>query len=105
MSKPKLWESIPEDYHIAGACAQSCLEKKYEELQSGEITYEDLKKIEEHSEKMKQLCVALSRREESIYVAVRRRLEEYSVFKNCRQQYEHLCRNLRSAGKVQGIYL
>ena len=110
VSKPALQEGIPESYHLAGVCAQSCLESKCDELLSGEITYQDLKMIEKHLEKMMQLCVALSRHEEekplhkAIEDAVQLRLEEYEVVKNCHQQYDHLVRYVQSAniGKVQG---
>ena len=110
VSKPALQEGIPKAYHLAGVCAQSCLESKCEELLNGEITFQDLKMIENNLKKMKQLCVALSRHEEekplhkSIEVAVQMRLEEYEVVKNCHQQYDHLVRYIQSSkiGKVQG---
>lgn len=109
VSKPVLREGIPNQYHIAGICARSCLEGTCEKLQSGEITIEDLQNIRNYREQMKRLCSAVSSSKEgndlykSVEAAVAKRLEECEALKRRIEILSHLCRQIHCvSSKVQG---
>ena len=106
VSKPVLREGIPEQYHIAGICAQTCLEGKCEKLQSGEVTIEDLNNVRNCRDQMKRLCSAVSTGNslyKSVETAVIKRLEECEALKRRVEILSHLCRQIHCvSGKVQG---
>ncbi len=110
VSKPVLREGIPDQYHIAGICAQSCLEEKCEKLQSGEVSIEDLQNVRNCRDQMKRLCSAVSNRKEgndlfkSVEAAVSRRLEECEALRRRIEILSHLCRQIHCVNrKVQGM--
>ena len=98
---------IPEQYHIAGICAQSCLEGKCEKLQSGEITIEDLHHVRDCRDQMKRLCSAVSTGNslyKSVEAAVVKRLEECEALKRRVETLSHLCRQIHCvSNKIQGM--
>ena len=108
MSKPILRAGIPEDYQVAGLCAQICLESMCEILESGEISVEELHLVKQHNDRMKRLCLAMSSGDESTWYetvvrATKKRLEEYTAF-NCRREaLMHLCSRIHPINdKVKG---
>jgi hypothetical protein len=112
VSKKILQQGIPEEYNLAGVCAQSCLEGVCDKLQSGEVNIEDLQKVSKHQEQMQRLCVAVSSSKngrysyESVDTAVKKRLEEYRAVKRRKEVISHLYRQiLPIADNVQGISL
>ena len=108
MSKPVLKEGIPKEYDIAGTCAQSCLERMCDKLQSGEINIEDLQKVSKHPKQMQRLCLAISSSKDGRYLyksveaAVKKRLEEHGAVKRHREVIRHLYHQIHS-DKVQGM--
>ena len=108
VSKPVLQQGIPHQYDMAGICAQSCLEGKCDQLQSGEVNIADLWKVNRNREQMQRLCVAVSSSEEgsslyrSVETAVRKRLEEYEAVKRRKEVLSHLSRHIYFE-EVQGI--
>lgn len=112
MSKPVLKKGIPGEYHLAGTCAHSCLDSMCEKLSSGEITNEELEKIDENREQMKRLCLAVSSTGGggnelylSVETAVSNRLEEWQKYRHRSKVLMHLCHHIRSVCRsVQGIY-
>jgi hypothetical protein len=112
VSKKILQEGIPEEYHLAGVCAQSCLEGVCNKLQSGEVNIEDLQKLSKNQEQMQRLCVAVSSNEDGRYsyelveTAVKKRLDEYRAVRRRREVISHLYRQiLPIADNMQGISL
>lgn len=110
MSKPILQKGIPDEYHFAGVCAQSCLEGMCEKLQTGEITIEDLQKVRKNHDQMKRLCLAVSSGGErkvlynSVEIAVEKRLEECAAFNVRHEVLSHLCHHIRSVNdKTRGM--
>ena len=112
MSKPILREGIPTEYHVAGICAQSCLEGMCENLRNGEITVQDLQMVREYQEQMKRLCLAVSSSDErtDLYTcvkgAVEKRLEECNAVNIRREVLSHLCHFIRFVNqKVKGMLI
>jgi hypothetical protein len=112
VSKPILQQGIPEEYNLAGICAQSCLEGVCDKLQSGEVNIEDLQKVDTNREQMQRLCVAVSSNKDgrysfkSVETAIKKRVEEYRAVKRRREVVSHLCRQiLPIADNMQGISL
>ena len=107
VSKQVLQQGIPEEYHLAGVCAQSCLEAMCDKLQSGEVNIEDLQKLSYNQEQMQRLCVAVSSSKDGRYsykfveTAVKKRLEEHRAVKRRKEVLSHLCRHI-SSEQVQG---
>ena len=112
MSKPVLRRGIPEQYHITGICACSCLEGMCEKLQNGEVTIEDLHNVRSCRDQMKRLCSAVSSSKEgndltmykSVEAAVTKRVEECEALRRRIEVLSHLCRQIHSVNdKVQGM--
>ena len=107
VSKPVLQQGIPEEYHLAGVCAQSCLEIMCDKLLSGKVNIEDLQKLSKDQEQMQRLCVAVSSGKygrysyKSVETAVKKRLEEHRAVKRRKEILSHLCRHIYSE-QVQG---
>ena len=108
VSKPVLQQGIPEEYHLAGVCAQSRLETMCDKLQSGEVNIEDLKKLSNNQEQMQRLCVAVSSSKDgwysykSVETAIKKRLEEHRAVKRRKEVLSQLCRHIYSE-QVQGM--
>ena len=105
-------KGIPEDYHTAGICAQSCLEGMCEKLSMSEITIEELKHIRKYRDQMKRLCSAVTgvgvgernNLYRSVEMSVSKRLEEWEAVRKRVECLHYLCQHLHSMdNKIQGI--
>jgi hypothetical protein len=106
VSKPVLKQGIPKEYDIAGTCAQNCLKRMCDNLQSGEINIEDVRKVSQHLGQMKLLCSAISNKSylyTSVQRAIKERCEEHTKVKRHRKLISHLFHHLISCDKVQGM--
>ena len=109
VSKPILKKGIPEGYHIAGICGQSCLNYMCKKLSEGDITIGELLKIRECRDQMKRLCSAASSDKasnvcyNSVETDVTKRLEEWEAYENRSKLLSHLCHHLHSVDlSIQG---
>ena len=112
----KLKEGLPESCQLACSCAVSKLDDIFRQLQSREISIQDLQKIKTSLQQMKQLCEATEQKDDKskktveltsyavMHCAVNLRLEEFNEFEKQKCFLLQLCQKIHGGVKGENVY-
>ena len=106
-SKSRLKEGLPQECQMACLFALSKFQEVSRQVQSGDISVEQLHKMESSKKQMKRLCAAATPQDmetdlayNTVSHALHQRLEEYQMFERNKRNLFHLCSQLH--GAIQG---
>lgn len=102
----KAKDGLPDNCKVACSCAISLLELVSQQLKHGDITVNELEKIEKNIEQMERLCDSVQTKSRTfvkgrVQTFVKHRLEEFRIFQEQLGHIQHVC--LLVTPRVKGI--